>query len=69
MAELVDWSDTMCYNLIGEPNINEFDGRRIVQIIISAIERVKLESDEERAKMIGIIVTMTGILHNKKLMK
>ena len=47
MAELVDWSDTMCYNLIGEPNINEFDGRRIVQIIISAIERVKLNSEDE----------------------
>jgi single-stranded-DNA-specific exonuclease len=53
MSELVDWSDTMCYNLIGEPSINEFDGRRIVQIIISAIERVKLESDEETSGVSG----------------
>jgi len=46
MAELVDWSDNLCYDVIGRPSINEYDGRRIVQIIIEAIERRQIEGLE-----------------------
>jgi len=45
IEQLVDWSDNLCYNIVGEPNINEFDGRRIVQIIITDIERIQLEEN------------------------
>lgn len=44
LEELVDWSNILCYNLIGRPNINTYDGERKVQIIIEAIERIKSES-------------------------
>lgn len=46
MEELVDWSESFCYDVVGRPNINEFDGKRVVQIIIEAIERHELEEIE-----------------------
>jgi single-stranded-DNA-specific exonuclease len=46
MEELVDWSESFCYDIVGRPNINEFDGKRVVQIIIEAIERRPLEGIE-----------------------
>lgn len=47
MTELVDWEDEMCYNLVGSPRINEWEGKRTVQLVISDIERVNLENNKK----------------------
>jgi single-stranded-DNA-specific exonuclease len=47
LEQLVDWSDELCYTVIGRPNINEYDGERKLQIIIEAIERIALDGASE----------------------
>lgn len=48
LEQLIDWSDELCYTLIGRPNINEYDGERKLQIIIEAIERIPLDGGDEQ---------------------
>lgn len=47
LEELIDWSDELRYNVVGRPNINEFEGERKVQIVIEAIERIIDEDNSE----------------------
>lgn len=45
--ELVDWSDTMCYNIVGKPFVKVENGSRKVGIVIQDIEVVKSESEDD----------------------
>lgn len=44
---IVDWTDEVCYNIVGKPSINEYDGQRYVQIIVEDLEYIKNENDSE----------------------
>jgi len=66
MSELVDWSDNLCYDVIGRPNINEFDGKRVVQIIIEAIERRQIEGLESSSEEVNWDTPTEDDWDNKK---
>jgi len=45
---IIGWEDEMCYNIIGKPSINEFEGERYVQIQIVDMELLnKTENTED----------------------
>jgi len=45
--KLIPWEDSLIYNIIGKPSINEFEGERHMQIIIDEIELVSSSKEQE----------------------
>ena len=46
MEKLVDWSEYVCYNIVAEPSINEYEGKRIVQLIIKDMECTSIKQEK-----------------------
>jgi len=43
---LVPWQDKVCYNIVSKPRINEYRGKRTVQLVIEDIEFIPLEDEQ-----------------------
>ena len=46
VEKLVPWQDKVCYNIVSQPSINIFKGKRTVQLVIKDIELVPLDDEQ-----------------------
>jgi single-stranded-DNA-specific exonuclease len=48
LEDLIPWDSNVCYNVLCTPNLNDFNGKRNMQLVIDKIEVVELYTGEEK---------------------